>query len=494
MIVVVLGMHRSGTSLVANLLHNAFGVNVGDKRLGKGKFNPYGLYEDLAFLTLNQRILSTAAGKKGDLWNRPPSHQRILGVGPQFEARIQELVAMKNARENWGWKDPRTCLTIGLYHEFLDDVRYIRTRRRKGAVIKSLEKRAPGRRGESFWNRLIQRYEGDVKEFLQATGAPYIDVRFEALTKEDKFADVIGRLSDFLELPVKMHKASGVIRFRDKGGRQATPRKKSPARQPAPKPDQRGQPARKQAKAKDESKYRSVVSVFKEVVLRDRELIWVLGYPRSGTTWLTRLLAQCLDSPSLSWATENDVRLPKYRDPAVEGLHRRGPYVVRHAHGGNPGRSDDAKTLVIFRDPRDVAVSCYHYFSFHRNGNGMQDCVAQMCGTPGPVLGFVNVGKRGWAGHTAAWLAKGAPWIRYEDLLADTEITILRAIEMLGLPAQPSERVRAAVEAHRFVNRRKDKTMRVGVAGSWSASLESELADRLFEHSRDVMQKLGYER
>lgn len=487
MIVVVLGMHRTGTSLVANLLHNAFGINMGDKRLGKGKFNPYGLYEDLAFLTLNQRILSTAAGKKGDLWNRPPSHERILDVGPQFEARMQELIARKSVRETWGWKDPRTCLTVELYHEFLDDVRYIRTRRRKGAVVESLEKRAPRRRGEIFWNRLIQRYEGDVERFLQESGAPYVDVRFEALTKRGKFEDVVEELSSFLETPVKTFKASGVIRFRDKGEQRITPRRlQRPAKQPKPKP--KPKPAGKKA---DESKYRSAVSIFKETVLRGRELIWVIGYPRSGTTWLTRLLAECLDSPALSWSVENDVRLPRYRDPAVEGLHRRGPYVVRHGHGGEPDQLN-GKILVAFRDPRDVAVSCYHYFSFHRSGDGMQECVAQMCGEPGPVLGFVNAGKRGWAGHTAAWLAKGVPWIRYEDLLEDTEATMKQAIAALGLPAQPITRVRAAVEAHRFGNRKKDKTMRVGIAGGWTTDLEQALADQLVESSSDVMQRLGY--
>ncbi len=247
--------------------------------------------------------------------------------------------------------------------------------------------------------------------------------------------------------------------------------------------------------SKDEH-WRDALSVFRETVLKGRDVIYVVGYPRSGTTWLTRLLAQCLDSPALSWSINNDVRDAEHRDPAVEGLHRRGPYIVRHGHSKPKGRDPGSERILhIFRNPLDVAVSCWRYFGFRHGGTkGLYDCVDQLCGKKGVGLGFVNVNGRGWAGYVKGWLGlPGLIWIRYEDLLADTEGTITDVIKRLGLGYQPPVRIRKAVKDHTFANRKPDKTMRKGVVGSWKKELPAELVKKICNHCHAEMGLLDYE-
>ena len=51
--VVVLGMHRSGTSMTSAILEK-LGINMGDETLGPLETNPIGHFEDRMFLELNK--------------------------------------------------------------------------------------------------------------------------------------------------------------------------------------------------------------------------------------------------------------------------------------------------------------------------------------------------------------------------------------------------------------------------------------------------------
>ncbi|HEX9941494.1 MAG TPA: hypothetical protein VGG03_05740 [Thermoanaerobaculia bacterium] len=56
--IVVAGMHRSGTSLVASILA-AFGISMGEQRIADQN-NPRGYFEDLDFLALDRHMLVEA--------------------------------------------------------------------------------------------------------------------------------------------------------------------------------------------------------------------------------------------------------------------------------------------------------------------------------------------------------------------------------------------------------------------------------------------------
>lgn len=137
MIVVVLGMHKSGTTLVAETLHHS-GIHIADvpEQLGYDESNKFERHETQR---LNRRLLRPAlvptgkgfmlrnagvdrAGYERNLdslaWVRRRALARVVqqtSVEP-----IDELVAtLDAAHAHWGFKDPRTCLTYPWWNRAL---------------------------------------------------------------------------------------------------------------------------------------------------------------------------------------------------------------------------------------------------------------------------------------------------------------------------------------------------------------------------------------
>ena len=132
---IVLGMHRSGTSLIAGGL-NKSGINMGEKLLGANEWNPKGHFENEEFIELNDRILAEAGGS----WDNPPSEEAILKAGEKLKDEIK-VVVDRNKGRLWGWKDPRTTLTIKCYLPYIEHPFFITCWRKPLDVAKSLNKR-----------------------------------------------------------------------------------------------------------------------------------------------------------------------------------------------------------------------------------------------------------------------------------------------------------------------------------------------------------------
>ena len=174
--VIVIGMHRCGTSLLSSILLD-LSVHIGENLLMRGKMQPHGHWEDRDFLSLNRNILRAAGGR----WNVPPSRRKILQVRGEFNERIKNLVAKKSERKKWGWKDPRTSLTIPLYHPYLVSPRYVRIIREKSAVIQSLQRR---HKGGHKWGELYDEYVERADAFL--SGKPHLVVTYRGLVEDSK--------------------------------------------------------------------------------------------------------------------------------------------------------------------------------------------------------------------------------------------------------------------------------------------------------------------
>jgi len=164
--VVVLGMHRSLTSGVAEGLHRA-GIHMGEEMLGKTKSQPTGHWEDKEFLHLNEQLLEAAGGS----WRNPPSRAALHAIAGQFERRIQRMIAKRNAAHDpWGWKDPRNGLTLPLYLPHLDgDVHLVAVFRKPERVARSLESRnsIPRRRGLGLARAYNDRILQEIDDFLE---------------------------------------------------------------------------------------------------------------------------------------------------------------------------------------------------------------------------------------------------------------------------------------------------------------------------------------
>lgn len=141
-IVCVLGMHRSGTSILTRLL-NILGVYLGpeERLLQPLADNPRGFWEHQLLQELNEEILTKAGGS----WHDPPTlssdWERRANL-ENFVMRAERVIHDDFTRAKiWGWKDPRTCLTLQFWQRLLPSMRYVICLRNPMDVARSLERR-----------------------------------------------------------------------------------------------------------------------------------------------------------------------------------------------------------------------------------------------------------------------------------------------------------------------------------------------------------------
>lgn len=91
--------------------------------------------------------------------------------------------------------------------------------------------------------------------------------------------------------------------------------------------------------------------------------IIVIGYPKSGNTWITRLTGELLNCPIKGFLYSDHI------EEAVEGLVRESEFEVYKSHHQLHELSSDdilsSKLIYIIRDPRDVSISGRKFFSCH---------------------------------------------------------------------------------------------------------------------------------
>lgn len=127
-------MHRSGTSLITQWL-NACGLNIGHNLMGVGIGNDDGHFEDLDFVNWHQHVLDD-----NQLCGTGLITQNDLIISNELKHEFEQILAVK-PNENWGWKDPRTCLFLSHYQEVLPEANYLIIVRNYSSVISSLVKR-----------------------------------------------------------------------------------------------------------------------------------------------------------------------------------------------------------------------------------------------------------------------------------------------------------------------------------------------------------------
>jgi hypothetical protein len=142
MTVCVLGMHRSGTSLVARLL-NILGLDLGasNEFVPPDRDNPTGFWEHRGFVAISDEILQRLGGD----WREPPTFPEDWALRHEFDDLMDEarrLIAREfSGAPSWGWKDPRASLTLPFWQRLLPDLHYVICFRNPLEVARSLEVR-----------------------------------------------------------------------------------------------------------------------------------------------------------------------------------------------------------------------------------------------------------------------------------------------------------------------------------------------------------------
>lgn len=201
---IIIGMHRSGTSLVAQVLEKS-GIFMGVVKDHN--------YESVPFLSLNQHTLWAADAN----WLEPkvPSkeHYKSLTGAEMFYEHFktygwlrQNLLKLKSPA--WGWKDPRNTFTLPMWLEQFPKAKVIHVIRDKQAVAKSLAKRNkvtgevqdPKLDSMNFNLKLCESYVSQGKSYASILGKNYIEIQYEDLLVLD--ASKIKELEDFCKKPL----------------------------------------------------------------------------------------------------------------------------------------------------------------------------------------------------------------------------------------------------------------------------------------------------
>lgn len=135
-VLIIAGMHRSGTSLITQWLTKC-GLQTGEQLAAGNHGNVEGHFEDIEFLKMHEEILADH--------NLPISGLTIEHIDrftPYQKAKLQSIIKVKQQLyDQWAWKDPRTCLFLDVYKELLPGACYLVILRDYQSVVSSLLRR-----------------------------------------------------------------------------------------------------------------------------------------------------------------------------------------------------------------------------------------------------------------------------------------------------------------------------------------------------------------
>jgi Sulfotransferase domain len=253
--------------------------------------------------------------------------------------------------------------------------------------------------------------------------------------------------------------------------------------------------------------------------------IIVVGYPKSGCTWATRLVAELVGCPVAGfWQSDK-------KEIAIEGANRVSDFRCSKSHhqlaelGVGPNELG-TRLIYVLRDPRDIAISAANYFQFDRFPKVAALFRSVRRGeklyrhTLYPLLVSQNYRlermtetllhgsaevhpwcRVSWQEHWRPYEQAGVPIVRYEDLLLAPEEQSARILHHLEIEFSATT-IATAVENQSFERKReallrngetgRAKFLRVGKSGQWREKLPVNLQARFAEELREELAAWGY--
>jgi glycosyltransferase involved in cell wall biosynthesis len=179
---IVLGMHRSGTSALARVL-GLMGCHVGadDELAAADESNPKGYWERRDVWALNERLLAAAGASWHDVGGFDVA-TLDAGARADFERDARAVIAGLDAHRPWAVKDPRTCLTFPLWRDLLERPVCVLIQRDPLEVARSLQRRDGFAlvAGIALWEIHVR---GALRH---SAGLPRALVRYEALCADPR--------------------------------------------------------------------------------------------------------------------------------------------------------------------------------------------------------------------------------------------------------------------------------------------------------------------
>jgi len=198
LIYVVLGMHKSGTTLVSQILHNS-GINMGefDEGISYDKGNKYERQDPLA---LDMRIMGKTEYTDLDV---TPGH--ALQLTDQQRTQMKEIIeSCQEKYSDWGFKDPRAALLYQLWAEELPEHKLIVVFRSPEQVwprFRWMGKRKYHTNFRRAYDYLLRwyRHNDNILTVLNDPQQEFIVLNYNALMSSDK---EFQRLQRFVGTPL----------------------------------------------------------------------------------------------------------------------------------------------------------------------------------------------------------------------------------------------------------------------------------------------------
>jgi len=203
---IVIGMHRSGTSMLAGLLHSS-GIFMG---------NDWDEHQESVFFqSINKELLKRNAAN----WAAPqvPSESSTVllptaGLLRHYlKAHVHPSQLIKLLRGNaWGWKDPRNTFTLNCWLKLFPDAKVIHIHRNGLDVALSLSIRSKKKTANEYAETLKdttagfvlwEKYVAQAFSFESLLGDRMITVQFEKLIASEE--SEIRKLEAFVGRPLR---------------------------------------------------------------------------------------------------------------------------------------------------------------------------------------------------------------------------------------------------------------------------------------------------
>ncbi|MFS0838721.1 hypothetical protein [Paenibacillus sp. 1P03SA] len=198
--VLILGMHRSGTSLLAQTVIS-LGVYMGGEHqmVPPREDNPEGFWEHAEIVAVHDELLARLSSS-WDATKPLPEQWWLNEAGMASRARLVDIIARDFSKHPiWGFKDPRTCLLLPLWQSVLEELniepRYILSLRNPLNVAASLHKRDQFLPDKSFaiWNLYV------LSSLYYTSHKRRIVVDYDRLLEQP--VETCRKISDFLNVP-----------------------------------------------------------------------------------------------------------------------------------------------------------------------------------------------------------------------------------------------------------------------------------------------------
>jgi hypothetical protein len=237
--------------------------------------------------------------------------------------------------------------------------------------------------------------------------------------------------------------------------------------------------------------------------------IFIVTYPKSGTVWLSFLIANTIKRD-----VNEDLNLKTFgnyvhdvNDQYFSGSHLREFSSLpdpRFFYVHAPYDKSFPKVIYVLRDPRNVMISYYHHTRMTN---------ADYSSSIREFIESIDHFPCEWDQHVTGWLiGQRQPicLVRYEDLHKDTPGTLKRVLDFAGLSYTDAD-LQRAVKSSSFdrmqtletkhglggsevLSNTNERFVRKGKVGGWRDELDEEDIRIIEQKYGSVMLEVGYEK